>query len=433
MIDGFREGELAFSGLFPRPVCLDVNDALASPEAWQSSVAALAKADYVVADVSGYQPGVMLLLGARSVLRRGVTVSVKAGESGIDQTELPFNVRETRVLSYASSSFYDDLHNAMVEGITSMRQDPNYLDLPAYHAVRTPRSELATGDNQNSLLFLCPFAADYSAFFRRLQAVVRGHTGNLIPTRMLDLRSPRLVGQALYEQIRWSRRCIVDLSRWRANVFFELGVRLACSEYDPLCIIDRADRPAPGTPHHEQKEALHALLGPVGYDPTDVRAGIKDALHAWRMSTAADWSGRAGTLQPGSTYLTAQTHYRWETDAILKLPHVELRETIEQAVGREPERQPERMVLFSDSAAFSRRLDASVAERWIATWTYVRHLDPETDTDIASAADIRVIATLASQALSSSDNPRHRRVRQEIRDYLRQRRVPRDREEANGG
>ena len=154
------------------------------------------------------------------------------------------------------------------------------------------------------------------------------------------------------------------------------------------------------------------------------------------MSTAADWSGRAGTLQPGATYLTAQTHYRWETDAILKL-HASgsFPETIEQAVGREPERQPERMVLFSDSAAFSRRLDASVAERAGSppSRACVHHQHPETDTDIASAADIRVIATLASQALSSSDNPRHRRVRQEIRDYLRQRRVPRDREEANGG
>ena len=57
---------------------------------------------------------------------------------------------------------------------------------------------------------------------------------------MLDLRSPRLVGQALYEQVRWSSWCLVDLTEWRPNVFFELGVRLACSERDPMCIIQRS-------------------------------------------------------------------------------------------------------------------------------------------------------------------------------------------------
>jgi hypothetical protein len=426
VLDGYRDSELAFDGMFPRPVRLDVNDALSSPAAWLESVAALAKADYVVADVTGYQPGVMLLLGARSVLRRGVTISVRAGESLVDHGELPFNVRETRVLSYAKSSFFDDLHNALAGGITSVRQDPNYLDLPAYHAVRTPRSELTTENHQTSLLFLCPFAADYSDFFRRLQAVVRGHTGNLTPTRMLDLRSPRLVGQALYEQIRWSRRCIVDLSRWRANVFFELGVRLACSEYDPLCLLDGADVPVATTPYQQQKEQLQALLGPVGYEKVDPRPGLKDALSAWRASTGADWPGRTGTLGPGMTYATAQTNYRWESDPVLRLPHVELRESIEQAMGREPERQPERMVLFSDGASFGRRLDASVLERWIAAWTYLRHLDAYADTDVVSAADVRLIATLASQALRPSDDPRHLRVRQEIRDYLRQRRTRAD-------
>ena len=61
----------------------------------------------------------------------------------------------------------------------------------------------------------------------------------MVPLRTLDLQSPRLVGQALYEQVRWSSWCVVDWTEWRPNVFFELGVRLACSERDPLSIIQR--------------------------------------------------------------------------------------------------------------------------------------------------------------------------------------------------
>ena len=295
VLDGYRDVELAFDGIFPRPVRLDVNDALASPDAWLSSVSALAKADYVVADVSGYQPGVMLLLGARSVLRRGVTVSVKADGTTVEQGELPFNVRETRVLSYAKSSFYDDLHNAMIEGVTSMAAGP---ELPRSSRLpRGPDAPVRTGtrDRQNSLLFLCPFAADYSAFFRRFRAVVQGHTGNLIPTRMLDLRSPRLVGQALYEQIRWSRRCIVDLSRWRANVFFELGVRLACSRVRPAVHA----RPRGYAGRRARTRSRRGASRPARarrLRPTDLRAGIKGAVRAWRNSATADWRDRDKTF-----------------------------------------------------------------------------------------------------------------------------------------
>ena len=69
---------------------------------------------------------------------------------------------------------------------------------------------------------LCPFNDTYDTFFTNtLGSIISGNTGDLAPERMMDLRSPRLVGQALYERIRWSTRCLVDWTYWRANVLFE--------------------------------------------------------------------------------------------------------------------------------------------------------------------------------------------------------------------
>ena len=51
----------------------------------------------------------MLLLGIRSVVRRGVTVSVTSGELSAHSSSVPFNVQETRVLSYKDDPvFYRD-------------------------------------------------------------------------------------------------------------------------------------------------------------------------------------------------------------------------------------------------------------------------------------------------------------------------------------
>lgn len=66
----------------PKPVDVSVLKALASPENWAVTVEALARATFVIADVTSYEPAVMVLLGVRSVLRRGVTISVTSDPPG---------------------------------------------------------------------------------------------------------------------------------------------------------------------------------------------------------------------------------------------------------------------------------------------------------------------------------------------------------------
>jgi hypothetical protein len=142
VISRFMDEAPVFDTIHESPIELSVVDALRTAENWQVAVEAVTKADCMVADVSGFEPGVMLLLGLRSVVRRGVTLSVsRRFRDAADARETPFNVQETRVIPYDTNEFYMRLSEALREGVASLHSDLNYLDLPAYHAVRTPRSE----------------------------------------------------------------------------------------------------------------------------------------------------------------------------------------------------------------------------------------------------------------------------------------------------
>ena len=52
-----------FPGLHPEPIELPVVDAVKSVDNWVAAVEALARSDYLIADVTFYEPAVMLLLG----------------------------------------------------------------------------------------------------------------------------------------------------------------------------------------------------------------------------------------------------------------------------------------------------------------------------------------------------------------------------------
>ena len=420
VLSGFRSQESHFRELHEEPIEIKVLEAVGSVENWAATVDALARANYLIADVTSFEPAVMLLLGVRSVVRRGVTISVAGGEAAAHSSTVPFNVQETKVLSFDDEDFFDNLHRAMAEGATNLDKDSNYLDLPAFHAVRAPRPETWAENDDKSLLVLCPFNLEFRKFYKKkLLPIVRGRTGNMTPLRMLDLKSPRLVGQALYEQIRWSSRCLVDWTGWRPNVFFELGVRLACSEHDPLCIIQR-----PGRQSSELSQCglLRKLLDPVEYDPADPRKALIDALESW-PSPPQLGNGRTPSqrvLPSAATFAVAQASFQWQRDAMLTSPHTELRLAAEQILGKDQERRPERLILFADNNQFDSALRAAVRERWIAAWLYLKHLYTADD---ASLEDIQPelirVSRLAQHALRSSRSPRHVRLRKEIGEFLK--------------
>jgi hypothetical protein len=438
VLSGYRE---EFGRLYPQPIEIPVLEAIESARNWAATVNALARADYLIADVTSFEPAVMLLLGIRSVLRRGVTISVAAGKPAVLASSVPFNVRETRVLPYGEPNLYERLHAAMAEGAANLGRDSNYLDLPAYQAVRIPRPERWAEDDRQCLLILCSFGERYSAFYEEtLESIISGKTKNKTLLRMMDLTSPRLVGQALYEQIRWSSRCLVDWTDWRPNVFFELGVRLACSEHDPLCIIQQDDESGPRDAHGrqplQQYGMLRRLLEPVVYDPANPRKALNSALEPWSGEALPPnvRTPSQDALPPAATFRTAQASFAWQRDGRLTAPHVEQREAAERIFGKDPERRPERLVLFADNVQFDEELRAAVREKWIAAWLYLNHLSNADETSEARA-ELITYARLVEYALSSSDNPRHIALRKEIRNFLRadrSRRRARESDSSNG-
>ena len=425
VLEGFRD-EPEFARLHPKPIEVPVLTAVESVENFVATVDALARADYVIADVTGFEPAVMLLLGIRSVVRRGVTISVVEGDPVALAAGVPFNVRETRVLSFTKSKIYERLHQAMTEGAANLRQDSNYLDLPAYQAVRMPRPRQWAEDDKKNLLILCSFGDEYSKYYdKELSDIISGRTRNKTLLRMMDLTSPRLVGQALYEQIRWCSRCLVDWTGWRPNVFFELGVRLACSEHEPLCIIQSDDEAGPrDEPHRipmEQYSLLRRLLEPVVYDKADPRKTLNAALEPWsREELPPEGEKRPrpqSALPPGATFVMAQEGFAWREDDMLVAPHYGQREAAERIFGQDPGRQPQRLVLFADNGQFEEALLAAGKEKWIATWLYMKHLY---DAQEGNTEELVQVASMIEYALKSpknAPNARHEKLREEIQNF----------------
>ena len=439
VLAGFRDEEPRVGELDKEPIELPVLEAVRSVENWAATVDALARADYLIADVTSFEPAVMLLLGIRSVLRRGVSVSVTKGGLASHTSTVPFNVQETRVLSYDDEDFYDDLRRAMAEGAANLARDPNYLDLPAYHAVRAPRPETWPEDDAKSLLVLCSFSAEYSKFYwQKLRPIIRGRTGRE-PLRMLDLRSPRLVGQALYEQTRWSSRCLVDWTEWRPNVFFELGVRLACSQHDPLCIIQRnslteSSGDESRSSRLRQRALLCRLLKPVEYEQANPGQALRSALESWPnpLPTRNDRAPSRSALPPAATFEVAQASFLWQQDAMLTPPHIEQREGAERILGKDQERRPERLILFADNEQFYAQLSDAVKERWIAAWLYLQHLSTVDTCPADIRAELTRVSRLVQRALDSSSDPRHIQLQRQIREFLRAERARRRTRESDG-
>jgi hypothetical protein len=76
-----------------------IEDALVSPGRWLQLVKALCAASVMVADVTQFQPGVMMALGVRAVVRRAVTLTSTADR--YDEThlrQLPFNIQEAKLI-----------------------------------------------------------------------------------------------------------------------------------------------------------------------------------------------------------------------------------------------------------------------------------------------------------------------------------------------
>jgi len=359
----------------------DILDAVDSPARWMELVKAACRADFMIVDVTDFQPAVMLILGIRSVVRRGITITSTARQwDDAERSRLPFNIQEARMIYHglnAERHPIDQIGNAMLAGLKELRSNPAYLDLPAYDAVRCPRP---APEANEGILALCPFQPDYDRNWRRLSGDLRSYFSDAkrrVAERTVDSNSPRLVGQALYEQLRWAAMCAVDWSYWRPNVFFELGVRLACSDIGATSFIETSFASAAESDQQLQRRRLLELFRPFVYDLerfTDVFRRAKEAYDAIRHGDPVIVAQES--LAHDASYRTCLEFFVWEGETILLQPQELLRRNIEAGFGADRQSSGTWQALFAANAGYAKKLEASFLEQWLAAWFYLQGRHP---------------------------------------------------------
>jgi hypothetical protein len=286
---------------------LSVDRAFIRIEDLETSIAAVCAADLAVFDATatargGIEPGIMFLLGARAVARRGVTIcSVDRDPRDIYTQDLPFNVQ------YVNLTTHSDLYTPEVGSIARFSQkveaayrdlhrNPTYLDLPAYDAARnlgTTVEDFGTISYYLGPIYLGPFERwtqkrcfdELSLRLEtRLQQIIkhkytREREKPLIARtrRLVEADSNRLVIQSLYVALRRYEFCLVDWTLLRPNAFFELGARLVANRTLPVHIIATLSRETPDQgedkrsfgPLHENELSVRWL------EPYEVPAHVK--------------------------------------------------------------------------------------------------------------------------------------------------------------
>ena len=274
---------------------LAIERAFESEESLRRAIVALCRAEVAVFDLTDWDAGATFLLGIRAVARRGITVSSVGGEFTIgDELAVPFNLQLLNLSAHSDAQQdkgvglrpWELLGGKIANGFRDLANLPHYLDLPAYDSVRQLGVESAAYrpvQFSERVLVLCPFGRDYTRNnWRRLEKELPGKlkqrilktTDRIIESpvlvRLLDLKTPRLVAQTLFESIRLTDMCLVDWTHLRPNVIFEAGVRMATNPLGAVHIIEQGDLDqlcsATSTLSGHVRDILR-LFDPVPYRP----------------------------------------------------------------------------------------------------------------------------------------------------------------------
>ncbi|MFI5352009.1 MAG: hypothetical protein ACHQZS_03525 [Candidatus Binatales bacterium] len=348
-------------GLNTGPLTLCSEDALAGEAEIKSAVRALCTADIVIADLTGHDPSLLFLLGIRAAVRRSVTIACTEQELSPALWEnLPFNLKELNLVSlhYAQQGL-DGLVAALSAGLAQSGASPRYLDLPVYDYIREDSTDRGTVEPSPVLLLRAfkSYGDDRKLHVEsRIRSALRERLGLLAEPRVeavIDQASPRLAGQRLYEAIRHWQTCVADLTKWRPNVMFELGVRLAAGKNRTHCLIDAS---VEGERTFEGSRAkLTEFLRPFTYD-----------LHVQSFAKAFD------APVPAYIYETAACHFRTAQDHFGGY----VDEVLVAAAPAKPHDDPLQIVdvrqLYArDNLDYAGELSYSSVEMRCAAWYYL--------------------------------------------------------------
>lgn len=342
------------------PLVMCSKDAFIDQASIRGAVRALCAADIVITDVTGYEPSLLLLLGIRAAVRRSVTIACTQRPLNSELwEELPFNLKELNLVSFHDESDgHEELRAVLRAGLTQSGLFAHYLDLPVYDYVREEPTDEATRELQ-PILLLRAFRSYDGARKVHVEDGIREGLNlpeSLRVESVIDQKSPRLAGQRLYEAIRHWRTCVVDLTWWRPNVMFELGVRLAVRPFGTFCLIDPS---AEGIATFEGSKAdLKGFLQPFHYDLS-------------RPKLTKAFVARSPDLNPiyevaARHFRTAQDRYGEAVDAMLVASGAVTpgHDDPLQAVDITP-------LYARDNRAYGEEVRHSVFERLCAAWYYL--------------------------------------------------------------
>jgi hypothetical protein len=361
-------------------------DIVATRTSFDRSIVEMCRAPVVIIDGTDFEPAAMLLLGVRSVVRRGVTIISIGGDYYIGgEIDVPFTIKDANLVAHSRNQQEKgrrDASELLADRIRTGLQSANspwYSDLAVFDAIRqlTPDRRGIIVDREGFLV-LCSFEKKYvddiwwpyirKGLDHQLRKLRQKESSLplLGVARSFELDSPRLVSQAIYEAIRRAQTCIVDWTNWSENVFFEFGVRLtiASTRHRTIPII-KGDK----QPKTDQHKNLISLFDPISY------VGSGD----WRADPAF---GRMIDLSPvrphsDSTIGPTSAHVygivRDALDLSVQPATIPLEEWLlqESQLYRRVSTNSKPVSLFPEHAELSRNEMIAERERLLAVWSYL--------------------------------------------------------------
>jgi hypothetical protein len=374
-----------FSSANVRVASFGATDAFTSRAGLERVVRLVVQADLALFDVTGFEPGVMLLLGIRAATRRGVTINSHGGV-WLEGAPLnrPFNLSDLSLSSHtpmAGPAVGPDLRigrlvDRICTGFGQLACQPHYLDLPVYEALRQLGSQenaWASIPLEKQVLMLCSYGEDYFDTWQslrdRLSSALYAEGMNTNVSRLQDLATPQLVSQSLYERIRRCTGCVADWTFASPSTFFELGVRLAVSQWSVVQILkERWLREEAGESHYAKQIAhMRALLDPLLYrDEDDDDIGHRMARQL--ISIRGRSKGSRG-------HLLRQVAAAALGPTLERLPHLP-GQLLDEADALDHKNRPRDNIpqaLFYEITEIKQDQEQAALERRLAAWLYLEH------------------------------------------------------------
>ena len=374
-----------FSSTHVQVASFDVADAFSSRAGLERVVRLVVQADLALFDVTNFEPGVMLLLGIRAATRRGLTINSHGGGWLEGEPLLrPFNLSDLSLSSHTPSPGHTvgqdvrigRLMERICNGLGQFAFQPHYLDLPVYEALRQlGPQEKAWGSIplENQVLMLCSYDKDYYSTWQNLSQelgnALYARNINTRIERLQDLPTPQLVSQALYERIRRCAGCIADWTLASPSTFFEIGVRLAVSQWSLVQILDEKwlkEKPAEGH-YAKQFERMRALLDPLLYQGED-DAGIGSRMAQQLIGIRGRSEGPAGHwLRQAAVAALGPIEER------LPNPSGHLMDQADALDHKNRARDNVAQALFYEIKEIRQDYEGSALEQRLAAWLYLEH------------------------------------------------------------